>query len=282
MNENIVAVVVTYNSPIERLTESLSVLADQCTVVVVDNSTQSTSREEIRLICDQIGVFWLSLGGNFGIAHAQNIGIAWARKRNAIDIILIDDDSIPSKSFLEEMLEARKTSRIHPVVVSARTISEDGKDISNRAPEEATGLTPCSELTSSGTIIPMVVFDRVGFFDERLFIDCVDFEWGWRARALGVPLLLCDGVTIQHRLGENTRLGFRLPSPVRHYYQYRNILITIFQSKAPLRWRFSQLVKLPVKLMLITLFADHRTHRLRYAAYGIRDFFSGRIGKFNH
>lgn len=282
LSATVVAVVVTYNSDLTRLVESLSALARQCAVVVVDNSTQGASRDRIREACEQTGAIWLPLGDNLGIAHAQNRGIAWARERAASDILLMDDDSVPPQSFVADLLEARKLSSMQPVVASARTIGADGEDLSNRTTESDVDLTPCSELTSSGALIPVVVFDLVGVFDDRLFIDCVDFEWGWRALSLGVPLVLCNRVTIQHRLGEGARLGLRIPSPIRHYYQFRNVLRMIVSSKAPLRWRLSQLIKLPVKLALIALLADRRADRLRYAAWGLLDFLSGRAGEFNH
>lgn len=282
MNKGVVAVVVTYNSYVERLTELLSQLVTQCTIVVVDNSDQHASRDFVRLACERLGVCCLMLGDNFGIAHAQNIGIAWARDRAAEDILLMDDDSIPTKSLVVDLLNARRTSQLHPVVVSARTINENGEDISNRGPRTSVGLTPCSELTSSGTLISASIFDRVGVFDDRLFVDCVDFEWGWRARTSGVPLVLCDGVAIQHRLGETSRLGLRIPSPIRHYYQYRNVSRMLVRSKAPFDWRLFQLIKLPVKLVFILLLADRRFERLRYVAWGLCDFFTGRTGKFNH
>ncbi len=281
MNEFVVAVVVTYNSQIERLGESLSILASQCTVVVVDNSTKASFREEIRSVCERFNVFNLSLGDNFGIARAQNIGIAWARANSAVDILLMDDDSIPSTSLVADLIKARRSSQLNLVVISARTVDENGEDISNCAAKNSGGLTPCSELTSSGTLISSKVFDRVGVFDERLFIDCVDFEWGWRAMALGVSLVLCDDATIQHKLGEVTRFGLRLPSPIRHYYQYRNVSMMIVRSVAPFAWRFQQLLKLPIKLFLILVIGDRRLERLRYVAWGLYDFFCGQAGKFN-
>lgn len=281
MNEDIVAIVVAYNSGTSRLNTLLSILADQCTVLVVDNSTDLALRENIRLITERVGVVWLPLNGNLGIAHAQNIGIAWAREHGAVDILLMDDDSVPSQTLVIDLFSARKLSSIHPVIVGARTLNDDLKDISNRAPGNAIGLTPCSELTSSGTLIPMKVFDQVGGFDECLFIDCVDFEWGWRAQSLGIPLMLCDEVAIQHRLGEGARFGFKVANPIRHYYQFRNVLKMIFHSKAPLRWRISQSVKLPVKFILIAVLPDHKIIRLRYALYGIRDFLFDRFGKFD-
>jgi rhamnosyltransferase len=280
MNHEVAAVLVTYNSDLSRLKESLSVLVLQCRVVVVDNSNINKFQDIIEKLSFQAGAVYLSLGDNFGIAHAQNVGIAWARKNRATDILLIDDDTIPDCNFVMNLLNARNSLNLQYAVISSRTINNNGQDISNRLLKGSTDFTPCSELTSSGTLISMVIFDLVGIFDEKLFIDCVDFEWGWRASALGVPLLLCNNICIRHRLGEGERLGIKIASPIRHYYQYRNVLRMIFYSKAPLLWRLSQLIKLPIKLFFIAFFTNQRYVRLRYAFWGVCDFICGRYGKF--
>jgi rhamnosyltransferase len=251
-------------------------------VVVVDNSTQMLLASEIREICRLLDVYYISLDGNRGIARAQNIGISFARQHGATDILLMDDDSLAPFTLVSQLVTARERSHVYPLVVSARTISVSGNDLSNRSSNCSNGLTICTELTSSGSLIPISVFDRVGDFDDSLFIDCVDFEWGWRAIAGGVTLALCDQVFIQHSLGESVRLGFRIPSPIRHYYQYRNILRMIVRSNAPLGWRLKQSIKLPIKMLLIALLADRRITRLRYVTLGIIDSIKGRSGKFNH
>jgi len=278
----IFSVVVTYNSNLEQLKNSLICLTAQCKVVVVDNSTHNLRAAEIRDMCGLFNVHYLSLDGNLGIARAQNEGISFARECGATDILLMDDDSLAAPTLINHLLNARERSLVNPLVVSARTISFSGKDLSNRNAKSVDGLTLCTELTSSGTLIPVSLFDLVGNFDESLFIDCVDFEWGWRAMDKGVKLALCDQVFIQHRLGQATRLGFRIPSPVRHYYQYRNVLRMIVRSRAPLRWRVGQSIKLPFKILLIVLLADSRITRLRFAAWGIVDALIGRSGQFNH
>lgn len=282
MHKDVFSIVVAFNSDFQRLSDSLKILAKQCSVVVVDNSTTHSSRERIAVLCDSLDLMYIPLIDNCGIAMAQNIGIDAARKNGALDILLMDDDSLPNSTLVADLLDARRSSKADLVVVSARTVSEYGEDLSNSRPSGRNGLTPCEELTSSGSLISLAVFDLAGSFDEKLFIDCVDFEWGWRAQAKGVVLYLCDQVTIQHRLGVGVRFGFRIPSPIRHYYQYRNILKLVFNSKATLRWRFSQIIKLPVKIILIVIFADSRSARLKYVYWGVFDYLTNRFGKFCH
>ena len=282
MNKDVFAIIVTYNTHYDKLDILLKILAAQCSVVVVDNSTQIISQDMLNLACVKYGVFYCRLGDNYGIAAAQNFGVAFARNHAAVDILLMDDDSVPGDFFVSELILARRLCNSSRIVVGARTISDKGKDISNCSSNGFDALTPCDQLTSSGSLIPIYLFEFVGLFDEELFIDCVDFEWGWRARALGVMLLLSTEVSIKHKLGESTRLGLKIPSPIRHYYQYRNILKMIFHSNAPLLWRLSQLIKLPIKLILLLIIADRRINRLRFVGFGVIDFIAGRFGKFNH
>ena len=283
INSDVVAVIVTFNSDVNLLTQSLESLAKQCVVLVIDNSTDIISRDEIEGLCINYDVNFLALGANFGIGHAQNIGINWARKKSLTEILFMDDDSTPSNTLVADLLCTRKLSPVQPAVVGARTISASGEDLSNaKTVDTNLILVPCNELTSSGALISMDIFNRVGVFDSRLFIDCVDFEWGWRAKSLGVPLFLSTSVSIQHRLGVCTRFRLRLPTPIRHYYQYRNILRMMLFSKAPIYWRLMQFVKLPLKLILIALIADRKLERIYYSIWGIRDFLSGRSGEFNH
>lgn len=283
INSDVVAVIVTFNSDLNLLAQSLESLAKQCEVLVVDNSTDIISRDKIEVLCNNNEVHLLALGKNFGIGHAQNVGINWARKKSLTDILFMDDDSVPSNTLVADLLCSRKLSPIQPAVVSARTISASGEDLSNATTVDTNcALIPCNELTSSGTLISIEIFNKVGVFDSQLFIDCVDFEWGWRAKCLGVPLFLSTSVSIQHRLGIYTRFGLRLPNPIRHYYQYRNILRMMLFSKSPVYWRLIQLIKLPLKLVLITLIADRKFERIYYSMWGIRDFIAGRVGAFNH
>lgn len=280
MNYSVVSVVVAYNSRVEKLSKLLNVLSRQCRVIVIDNSTNMSFRESVRKECFRYCVSYISIGDNIGISQAQNVGVAWARDNNASDILLMDDDSLPTSTLVSDLLRERAGYK-DLIVISARTIDANGDDISMCHIDKRFELTPCAYLTSSGTLIPLSVFSRVGEFDPSLFIDCVDFEWGWRAIAMGFPLYLSNNVSIHHSLGEGTRFGFRIPSPIRHYYQYRNILRLIISSKAPALWRVTQLVKLPIKLLLIVFLFDRRLRRLYYALLGVAGFFLGHTGKID-
>lgn len=278
-SEKTICVIVTYHTNLQHLMNVLDILSKQCRVIICDNTDAKEQAEKIKICALKKNSVYISMMGNVGIACAQNKGITTCWKLGAKNAFLLDDDSIPSHNVIVT-LELALESLSDFTVVGARTISK-GKDISNAISRD--NLIPCRDLMSSGALINRKVFECVGEFDERLFIDCVDFDWGWRAIQIGVKLYLIQDATIEHSLGIGTLdlslFSLRLPSPIRHYYQFRNILRIISRSHVPWFWKVEQMIKLPIKLLLILIIAPESSKRTKFALLGIFDAIRGCWGK---
>ena len=277
--ENIYAVIVTYNPCIISLQNAIDSLQQQCHVVIVDNSENSfTGKKLVEGLSDKKCTVIVN-SNNVGIAKAQNIGIIYAMQCNAIDILLLDDDSIPSSGLVENLITAR-LSKSSMSIITSRAVSIDGVELNNARILCKDILTPCQYLNSSGSLIPVLAFKIIGLFDESLFIDCVDYEWGWRAQSKGYSLYISRDAKIFHSLGESTRFKIKIPSPIRHYYQHRNILFLIFKvAHTPMYWRTIQPIKMIIKDILILIIADQPVIRIKYMLFGIRDFLQGKYGR---
>jgi rhamnosyltransferase len=282
-NNNILAVIVTYNSNIERLNESICSIVKQCEVLIVDNSTDLLIKSEISNLCSFFSINYLPLNKNYGIAKAINEGLLFALNHKFQDILLLDDDSVPPYNLVDVLLKNRNEyykvigSR---VIVSSNIVNDKGIFLKKSTQEFSTNFAYTTELNSSGTLISVNDLINIGLFDEKLFIDCVDFEWGWRAQSKGYRLIVVDNIAIRHRLGESSIFIFKVPSPLRHYYQYRNVLKMLVNPEAPLAWKLSEFIKLIVKFFIIILLFDNKWLRICYLLSGVRDFFMGKTGKF--
>lgn len=276
----VVAVIVAYQTDTVRLDAILRALVSQCSFVVADNSENSTRSMAIeRCVVAHHGQY-LNMGGNRGIGAAQNAAIGLAWRGGADHVLLLDDDSVPSVKLIEALASCVSLRDDGRTVFCARAVDDSGNDISNACGRDG-DLILCREMMSSGSLISREIFESVGPFDEGLFIDGVDFDWGWRARQLGYRLYIVREASIVHRLGEGEIGGIRVPSPIRHYYQFRNVLHLMRRRSTPWGWRLSQAMKLPTKLLLIAALMPRRGQRLRYAFAGIRDAFRGRSGKYS-
>jgi rhamnosyltransferase len=90
-------------------------------------------------------------------------------------------------------------------------------------------------LITSGALTNLACHQQVGGFDEALFIDAVDFEYGIRAKLAGFRLVQFTHVFMQHEVGRMIRRSSikslflvkkskSLHSPIRYYYMLRNYL----------------------------------------------------------
>lgn len=276
MSLNVIAIIVTYETNLDRLEYILGVLADQCRFVVADNSNDALHARRIATCVANHHGNYLFMGSNVGIASAQNRGITVAWNQGADAVLLLDDDSIPADDIVERLV-ACSESLGRAAVVGAVAVDKNGRNVSNVS-HGSDPLPHCRDMMSSGTLIRREIFERVGPFDDGLFIDCVDYDWGWRAQRMGIVLYLCRATDILHQLGNGQIAFVHYSSPIRHYYQYRNILRMLTRAHTPWTWRLSQLVRLPTKLLVIFLLMPDKGRRLRFALAGIRDAIRGRNG----
>jgi len=129
------------------------------------------------------------------------------------------------------------------------------------------------------------VLDAVGDMNEAFFIDHVDDEWIFRARARGFRSFgVCDAI-MRHSLGTGT-LRFWLGrwrtvpvhSPERNYYVFRNSVLLFRKPHATWRWVYNDLERLLFMAIVYPIFTPHRMRRLRMMAKGIRDGLRGVTG----
>jgi len=138
-------------------------------------------------------------------------------------------------------------------------------------------------LISSGMLIPLTVLDQVGLPEEALFIDNVDMEWCFRARALGFLLFgVCDA-EMEHSVGDRVRrIGkyvIHLHNPTRQYYIMRNRVLLYQRSYSPWGWILQDIVRMFFKLVVFSLLFPPRIQNIAMMIKGIKDGLSGNVGK---
>lgn len=283
----VIGVIVTYNSNFEKLSAIFNVLKRDADLLVSDNSTSVEHSQKIKALCDENNVHYISMNGNVGIARAQNEGIKAALDMSFEDILLLDDDSLPHADMIDVLFRTRESTaaRVNKLpVVCANPCDSEGHSVAKYGKKIADSVYICRDITSSGTLINKKHFDIVGLHEEKLFIDCVDFEWGWRAKSKDIFIILSQEAILSHQLGDGkiNVINARSGSPIRHYYQFRNILYMCTRNYTPFSWKASQAFKLIIKyFILIPCCFDNKITRFKFASKGIKDFLLGRYGSIN-
>jgi rhamnosyltransferase len=146
-----------------------------------------------------------------------------------------------------------------------------------------------NHLITSGSILNLRLVNHIGGFDEKLFIDEVDFEYCLRSVAMGFDIVQFDNIFLNHNLGQTsrhrsfktTRLTSRTLHPqVRMYYMMRNFLYV--QSKY--KKIFPREIKQRKNILLNRfknniLYNKQRFKVIKYISKGLRDYRKKRMGK---
>ena len=244
----VAAIVVAYRPDPQRLARLLARLAPQVdTLYLVDNADEAPARSTIEAAAVAAGAVHVPMGGNAGIAAAQNRGLDAAARAGHRFALLSDDDSLPPADLVPRLVDGlvraqargERVAAVGPLVGDTRDaaatlvfrhtwigprrvprLAACDAGVPGGAPDDApppfTGAPPepapidAAFLVASGCLIDLGALPAIGGMREDLFIDHVDLEWGLRARRAGWRLLVLPQLRLAHRLGDRL---VRLPLP---------------------------------------------------------------------
>ena len=296
------AVVVTFRPDVDELVLLLKSLVPQVGgIVLVDNGSGAAVAPTLEIAEGQ-GVRVVRLPENFGIAFAQNIGIEKAIEAGAGYILLSDQDSVPAPDMVQRLLEGLHSSRrtgqaiaaIGPATVDRRNgelsfFWRPGRWLPHRwkpAADEQGELVEVEFLIASGTLVPVPVIQAIGGMRSRYFIDHVDTEWCFRAKAAGYRLLGSAAARLHHRLGDEVKKVWFLRtrsvmhhSPLRDFYMFRNTLLMLRDTRLSAVWTVHLLARLLQFSGYFLLFGTDRLQRARMMLSGLGQGLANRGGR---
>ena len=286
--ENTWAVVVTFN-PDEGLPERLSAIAAQVReVVVVDNSTSADHARSIEQICACHNYRLIINGENRGVATALNQGIALAQGA-CTWVLTMDQDTIVLPQLLSTLRSAYDDCPF------AERVGIIGSPLNNRGYERRLASSLCvgksyhevKTVITSGSLVHVETYQKIGGFRDDLFVDCVDCEYCLRLAKNGYRTIEANEFGMIHSIGSprERRLLWKRPSPsnhsvIRRYYIARNRLAVAMEYFwTETRWA-CRVFKVQVKeLLLVVLFENQKWLKLRASALGAWHALIGRTGQ---
>ena len=178
------------------------------TIVVVDGSKDGT----VEMLQTEFGDVFVVLGdGNWWWTKSINKGVEQARKLNLDHVLFMNDDNILKEDYLEKLLEAKSKLSADAVLGSASiSLSESGwidtagyykmnsfslkmypyKRKGSLVDDNFTGIHETIALSGRGTLVPMNVFNQVGFLDEKLVQYGSDDDFILRCRKENIPVFI--------------------------------------------------------------------------------------------
>lgn len=296
--------IVTFRPDIRQLAAILETVASQTQeLVVVDNSPDAPTSNAIKTMAGGARAGFVALGKNFGVALAQNRGVAWASAKQCTHVLLLDQDSLPAPDMVEQLLMAEKTllssgipvAAVGPQYVDPRSGQRSAfirigsyrfQRVSCDSDTATPGKTILADfLISSGSLIQLEVLAKVGPLDEGLFVDRVDTDWYLRARSAGLLAFGVCAAQMTHRLGDRlVRIWtgswrhYPIHDTTRLYYIFRNSFLLYKRGHAPLGWVLKDAGRLAVMFVFYSIVARPRIERLKMMAKGLLHGIIGRTG----
>jgi rhamnosyltransferase len=274
--EDIMAVVVSYNGGETTKQTILALVGQVGHIHVVDNGSEPESIEILDSLAREHVISIDRLGTNRGIGHALNLGVVLARTGGFTWLLTMDQDSVVGssmiKSYQSVVLQGSPASSLSPTI-SKQTSGKDSITIE------------IDSAITSGNLVLISVFDKVGPYDAGFFIDCIDFDFSLRLRRAGYKLVRVQNAEMEHRLGEPAGLPRYLTkvyaqhSPLRRYYMTRNYLYLAERHLLQFPGFIIKLGILRILLCVLIVFFDRNPlHSYCAMARGVRDYVARRYG----
>ena len=287
----VAAIIISYN-PDNNLLDSINLLINQVEkIIIVDNGSESQKKKNINLIKDidnkKIEVIFNE--ENLGIATALNIGVKEALKQGYNWILTMDQDSKASSNMVEKMLEVynkidererKEILSIFPNFVDERIQSiEENSNMDSYEYVDA-------DITS-GNLLRAEVFDKVGFFDDSLFIDLVDTDFCMRLNEKNIKMIKVRDAILYHSLGESQsvksifgKFNTSNHSALRRYYMTRNRFYTWEKYKDLNSFTLNRDKSLFKKeFVKIILGEKDKVNKIKMVFKGYKDYKKGIRGK---
>lgn len=211
-----------------------------------------------------------------GVAGGFNRGIECAIANNATWITLLDQDSRLAPYSLKYLLDP--WSYVSGKLIVGPQVWDQNRNLIHHSNQVCKSNTfyQVRMLISSGSTFRADDWELLGPMNEWLVVDYVDHSWSFRASHSGFKLFQYSKVRLYQSFGSPhpnglcSLLGMQLYTPIRHYYQLRNLRWLITLRQAPLDIRCKEFVKMLIKPLFWCLFEPNRKENLRSIITALR------------
>ncbi len=206
---NICAGIVTYKPDLSRLKENIDAIIGQVPALfIVDNGSEHSKKIE-DLVSRYNKVTLIKNPHNRGIAKALNQLISVAKEHHYPWMITLDQDSVCYEGLVNQYLEYVDDSigmLICDIIDRNYTLkSAMSRDLSKVVLEDV------EKCITSGCCTNVDAVTRSGGFDEKLFIDMVDYDMCYSLREHGYRIVNAHFTGLLHEVGKSKKyhiLGF--------------------------------------------------------------------------
>jgi len=176
-------------------------------------------------------------GKNEFLAFPFNCCIRWAAENGFTHILTMDQDSSFTDSQFVEYLHLIRINQKDDIAIYTPAKSTE-KILSQDVEEKENAIT-------SGSVYPINVFRKIGYFQEDFLIYMIDIEFGIRVKCSGLRIISFPKIILNHQAGyakeSNYGITINNYSAQSTYYIIRNTILT--WKLYPQKYKFGERIK---------------------------------------
>ena len=270
---SISAGIVLYNPNIKELKKIVFKLCNNLSKVYLINNN-SNNTEAINKNFNNSNIIIINNKENYGIAKGLNQILDLSLQNNDEFVLTLDQDSCLEVTDIEKMLEY-STNDCSLIVPNINDINKP------KIKKYNSEFDYIKRAITSGTLMRVSDIKENGYFDEKMFIDYVDFDYCKRVISNNKKILRVNNINLNHAVGKRIKRKFLFFTvyPTNHnaqriYYYSRNIRYYLKKHKKNLSLKEKLIEKkyLYWKLVSIILYEKDKKNKIKAFYKGKKDY----------
>lgn len=218
-------------------------------VIVVDNGSTDGSGEKLKREFSQHVV--LQNEKNLGFTGGNNVGMKYSLEHNADYVLLLNDDTVVDRDFLEPLVKVAESHEsigiVGPKVYymdppnlinfaggtvnlwTGKVLHIGDKEIDKGQYDEVKEI---DYQVGCAILIKKEVIENIGFLDDIFFILWEETDYCYRAKKYGYKVLHVPESKIWHKIARSIGLG----TPFSIYYSFRNQILFMRKNAKLYHW----------------------------------------------
>jgi rhamnosyltransferase len=281
----IAAVVILYHPTKDAISNIKTYYDYVDKIFVFDNTETKSFIQDDLLQLSKVALFHDFENG--GIATRLNTACRMAIREQFHWLLTMDQDTSFEVNAISAYLHCVKAYQVKEAVAMFGTkFSRYNQPVSH----DCTSIK-AEKLITSGSLLNVSLFEKIGGFDEQLFIDAVDYDYCFRAQMAGYPVVQFSNMYILHTVGNEVyrssvktlfliKKKKEIHSALRCYYMYRNMLYLDEKYKGKDRMYSKQIRGYVLSRIKVTVLYGRNTRKvLQYIQLAKNDFKNNRMGR---
>ena len=285
---NRITAIITVYFPKDEHVNNIEIISKQVDrVIVCDNSNNNNAQLFIKFG----NLKYYGFEQNLGLSVAFNKVLRYTSNNwNDSDfVIFFDQDStIPNNHitklydcYQELVAMGHKVGCIGPVFYN---LSMGKTDLPSNYEKINDHIIKIVETIGSSMLCRYQDIESVGFWNEGLFLDMIDWDLCWRLGEKVFSCYMSYDTVMEHAVGEGKKrilfydIGFS--NPIREYYQTRDCLYLLKENYIPVKFIFRFLIRLFNRPFVHILFLDSPLIRAKFIFRGMWDYFRNLHGEY--